>query len=144
MRRRHHLAGVCTFLLVVALIAGMVGCTPKEQDLTVSSTAGGSIITPGTGTFTYQKGTKVDLEATPYACYEFVNWIGDVATIADVYDSTTTINMIYCQAVVPPLATTFTFPPICVDDVHPQLSTSSLHLGTPITLVMVVARCPTV
>jgi len=90
---RHYLARVSTFVLAIALIAGMTGCEPKEQNLTISSTAGGTVGAPGTGTFTYQKGTKVDLEAIPYDCYEFVSWTGDVGTIADVDAATTTINM---------------------------------------------------
>jgi hypothetical protein len=35
----------------------------------------------------------VDLVATSDAGYHFVNWTGDVDTIADVEDATTTITM---------------------------------------------------
>jgi hypothetical protein len=62
-------------------------------DLGVSSTAGGSVTDPGEGTFTYEKGTVVDLEATPDTGYEFDNWTGDVGTIDDVNAATTTITM---------------------------------------------------
>jgi hypothetical protein len=62
-------------------------------DLTVSSTAGGNVTTPGQGTFTYDAGTVVNLVATPDEGYRFVEWTGDVGTIADVYDATTTITM---------------------------------------------------
>jgi alpha-tubulin suppressor-like RCC1 family protein len=62
-------------------------------DLTTSSTAGGSVTTPGEDTYTYDGGTVVDLVATPGAGYRFVNWTGDVGTIADVYDASTTITM---------------------------------------------------
>jgi len=62
-------------------------------DLTTDSTAGGSVTDPGEGTFTYEKGTVVDLVATPDAGYDFDNWTGDVGTIADVNDATTTITM---------------------------------------------------
>ena len=62
-------------------------------DLTTSSTAGGSVTTPGEGTYTYDEGTAVDLVATPDAGYRFDEWTGDVGTIADVNDSTTTITM---------------------------------------------------
>ncbi|MGB5925420.1 MAG: CFI-box-CTERM domain-containing protein, partial [Dehalococcoidia bacterium] len=61
--------------------------------ITVSSTEGGSVTTPGEGVFTYDEGTVVDLVATPDAGYRFVEWTGDVGTIADVYDATTTITM---------------------------------------------------
>jgi len=62
-------------------------------DLTISSTAGGNVTTPGEGTSIYEKGTVVDLVATPDAGYHFDNWTGNVSTIADVEDATTTITM---------------------------------------------------
>jgi len=65
----------------------------KQYDLTISSTEGGSVTEPGEGVFTYDEGTVVDLVATPDAEYRFVEWTGDVGTIADVNDATTTITM---------------------------------------------------
>jgi uncharacterized repeat protein (TIGR02543 family) len=62
-------------------------------DLTVSSTEGGSVTEPGEGVFTYDEGTVVDLVAPPDEGYRFVEWTGDVGTIADVHDATTTITM---------------------------------------------------
>jgi hypothetical protein len=62
-------------------------------DLTISSTAGGSVFTPGEGVFTYDEGTVVDLVATPDADYRFVEWTGDVEAIADVDDASTTVTM---------------------------------------------------
>ncbi len=62
-------------------------------DLTTTSTAGGSVTDPGEGTFTYEKGTVVDLVATPGADYDFAIWTGDVSTIGDVNAATTTITM---------------------------------------------------
>jgi len=62
-------------------------------DLTISSTAGGSVTTPGEGTLTFSPGTVVSLVATPDAGYHFVNWIGDVGTIGNVEATTTTITM---------------------------------------------------
>jgi len=64
-----------------------------EYELTISSTVGGSVTTPGEGTYTYEKGQVVNLVATPDVCYRFVSWIGDVATIADVTTATTIIIM---------------------------------------------------
>jgi len=86
-------ARVGIFLITVALIAGMVGCVGVKYDLTISSTAGGSVTTPGEGTFTYDTDTVVDLVAEAEGGYQFVNWIGDVCTIADVNDATTIIIM---------------------------------------------------
>jgi hypothetical protein len=61
--------------------------------LAITSTAGGSVTTPGEGTFTYDPGTVVSLNATPDAGYHFVNWAGDVGTIANVNAAATTITM---------------------------------------------------
>jgi uncharacterized protein YkwD len=64
-----------------------------EYNLTVSSAAGGSVTTPGEGTFTSDAGTVVGLTATAAAGYHFVNWTGDVGTIANVNAASTTITM---------------------------------------------------
>ena len=64
-----------------------------QYDLTIDSTDGGEVITPGEGTFTYDAGTMVDIVATPASGYYFVNWTGDVSTIANVNAATTTITM---------------------------------------------------
>jgi len=64
-----------------------------EYDLTISSTEGGSVTTPGEGTFTYDGGTVLSLVAEAEEGYKFVNWTGHVGTIADVNDATTTITM---------------------------------------------------
>jgi hypothetical protein len=62
-------------------------------DLTISSTEGGSVIEPGEGVFTYDEGTVVDLVAEAEEGYRFVEWTGDVGTVADVHAATTTITM---------------------------------------------------
>jgi hypothetical protein len=80
-------------LIVVALIAGIAGCVPAHYTLTISSTEGGTVTTPSEGTFTYDEGTVVNLVATPDADYRFVNWTGDVGTIANVTAAATNITM---------------------------------------------------
>jgi len=67
--------------------------TGAPCDLTITSTAGGTVTTPGVGTYTYDAGAVVKLAATPNAGYRFVNWTGDVGTIANVNAATTTITM---------------------------------------------------
>ncbi|MFU8796836.1 MAG: InlB B-repeat-containing protein [Dehalococcoidia bacterium] len=62
-------------------------------DLSISSTAGGTVTAPGVGTFTYAQGTGVNLVAEAEAGYRFVNWTGAVGTIADATDASTTITM---------------------------------------------------
>ena len=84
-----------TFVVTVVLIIGLVGCgpAPTQYNLTISSTEGGSVTTPGEGIFTYDEGEVVDLVATPNEYYHFVNWSGDVDTIANVNAVATTITM---------------------------------------------------
>jgi hypothetical protein len=65
----------------------------RQYNLTITSTTGGTVTTPGVGTFTRDAGTVVNLVATSNAGYRFVNWTGDVGTIANANDATTTITM---------------------------------------------------
>jgi hypothetical protein len=66
---------------------------PLKYNLTITSTGGGSVTTPGEGTFTHNAGTVADLVASPAGDHQFVNWSGDVGTIADARSTTTTITM---------------------------------------------------
>jgi uncharacterized repeat protein (TIGR02543 family) len=84
---------ISSFLIVAALIAGMVGCVSVKCDVTIASTAGGSITTPGEGTFTYDEGEVVNLLAEAEEGYQFVNWAGDVGTTANVNAASTTITI---------------------------------------------------
>jgi hypothetical protein len=90
-----HLRTIGTLLITVALAPGMVGCNPGpvQYSLTISVTEGGEVLTPGEGTFTYDKGTSVTLVVFPHSGYNFVNWTGDVETIADINAASTTITM---------------------------------------------------
>jgi len=84
---------ISTFLITVALVVGMAGCVPAQHNLTVSSTEGGEVTTPGEGTFRCYGGRGVILMAVSSTGYRFVNWTGDVDTVADVNAAATTINM---------------------------------------------------
>ena len=90
-RRHRYVARVGIFLITVALIVGMVGCGPflLQYNLTISSTEGGEVTTPGEGTFTYFAGTVVGLVAEAEEGYYFVNWAGDIATTSCQCRSTT-------------------------------------------------------
>ena len=81
------------FFVAIALVVGMVGCVSVRYDLTIASTSGGSVTTPGEGTFTYNEGTVVRLVARPALGYCFVKWTGDVATINTVNSFSTTITV---------------------------------------------------
>jgi len=67
--------------------------TDVNYDLTTSSTEGGSITEPGEDIFTYDEGTVVDLIAEAEEGYQFVEWTGNVSTIADVEAAATNITM---------------------------------------------------
>jgi hypothetical protein len=69
------------------------GQMTPQFDLTISSTAGGTVTAPGEGTFTYDQGTGVDLVAEAEEGYRFVNWTGDVDGIAHVNAASTNITM---------------------------------------------------
>ena len=64
-----------------------------SYNLTTDSTDGGQVASPGEGTFPYDCGTVVDLMAEAQAGYRFVEWSGDVGTIADIEAAETTITM---------------------------------------------------
>jgi len=70
-----------------------LGRTYTVYGLIIYSTEGGSVTTPGEGLFPYLLGIEAWLVASPDAGYKFVNWSGDVDTIADVHDASTTITM---------------------------------------------------
>jgi len=78
---------------MVTLIAAIVGCGGESYTLTVTSTAGGTVSTPGVETFTYSAGRVVNLVATPATNYTFVNWTGNVSTIGNVNATSTAITM---------------------------------------------------
>ena len=96
MKNRILLVSIAT---VLALSMGLAGCVSEEVPeiteyaLTVSSTEGGEVTTPGEGTHTYEAGMLVNLAAEPEGGYRFVNWTGDVGAIADVNAPSTAITM---------------------------------------------------
>jgi alpha-tubulin suppressor-like RCC1 family protein len=92
MRRMILIAIGC--LLVVGL--ALPGCTAEVGDefaLAVSSAIGGSVTAPGEGTFPCDAGAVVDLVAEAQTGYQFVDWTGDVDTVADINAASTSITM---------------------------------------------------
>jgi hypothetical protein len=102
---------VVIFLLAAALIVAMAGCSTTQGSLTVSSTEGGEVTIPGEGTFSYDTGAVVDMVAVPEEGYYFVNWSGDVDTVADVFAAATTVNMNSDYSIVANFAELLTFYP---------------------------------
>jgi hypothetical protein len=84
-------------LIMIVLIGGMVRCPGggrgESYTLTIASTAGGNVTSPGEGVFTYARGTVVNLVAEAWDDFRFVNWSGDVGTIADINAAVTTITI---------------------------------------------------
>ena len=93
MMRRITFVVISCLLLIGLTLPGCVTEDDQMVTITISSTVGGSVTTPGEGPRTYNEGTAVDLVATPDAGYQFVEWTGDVSTIADVNVAATTITM---------------------------------------------------
>jgi len=67
----------------------------KQVYLTTNSTAGGYVSDPGDDDVfgPYDCGEEIDIVATATGCYNFVEWTGDTADIADFEDASTTIIM---------------------------------------------------
>jgi hypothetical protein len=87
-------AAVVILLIVAVLVAGVAACDgARSYQLTISSASGGSVTTPGEGTFTYDAVTMVQLVATSDDGYRFRSWTGDIEHIADPNIASTTISM---------------------------------------------------
>jgi hypothetical protein len=110
--RHHYIKRINVFLIMMALIAGMMGCGPGSDPgpdaplpyaLNISSTAGGyvtvtvegeeTVIGPGETEiiFDIPAGTDVDLVASSDEGYEFTEWTG--GPINGVVNPVTTIDM---------------------------------------------------
>ena len=95
-KKHHRGAGVGVFLIVAALVVGIIACDGAGSDtyqLTISSGSGGNVTLPGEGTFTYDAGAAVPLLATPDDGYEFHLWTGDIEHITGPNLASTTITM---------------------------------------------------
>ncbi len=67
-----------------------------QHELQISSSAGGSVTTPGEGELHYDHGTVVTIEATGDANFHFVNWTGtavDAGRVGDADSGATTVTM---------------------------------------------------
>jgi hypothetical protein len=86
-------------VVLLALSIALIGCGGEEvpeiteYTLTISSTEGGSVTSPGEGTFTYDEGEVVNLVAEADEDYRFVNWTGDMSTVVNAHSASTTITI---------------------------------------------------
>jgi trimeric autotransporter adhesin len=97
-KRRHYVATVSIFLIMVALIAGMVGCapapTPTRYNLTMAvAPVGSGNATDLTNASPYAAGTVVNITAVAAVGYQFVNWTALVGTFANANAAQTTFTM---------------------------------------------------
>ena len=77
-------------------VSAKPAAAPLPRTLITSSTTGGSVTTPGEGTYPYDHGTDVNIVATADLNYNFVNWTGSGVTagkVADPCSAATTILM---------------------------------------------------
>jgi hypothetical protein len=88
-----------------------------QYDLTISSTAGGFVTSPGQGTFIYNEEKVISLVAQPEGGYCFVNWTGDVNTVADINSATTTVVVNGTYSIVARF----------VAKVHPMVAAGAAH-----------------
>jgi hypothetical protein len=95
LRKHSYLKIIGTFLIAIALIAGVAGCEGEaEYDLTMAvNPAGGGTATDLTGTSPYTEGTVVNITAVPADCYRFVDWTAPAGTFGDANAATTTFTM---------------------------------------------------
>jgi hypothetical protein len=76
-----------------SVVAHFVETSDEQYSLEITSEKGGSVLTPGEGTFHYQAAEKVILVVSPNNGYEFDKWTGDVDTVDDTDDHSTFIIM---------------------------------------------------
>lgn len=92
--RYHHVTRVTLLLIAVVLVSGIAACNGSgTYRLSVSSTSGGSVTSPGEDVFTYDAGTVVELVATPDDGYSFQSWTGDIEDIAEPNSASTNITI---------------------------------------------------
>jgi len=66
---------------------------PVQYTLTISSTTGGNVNTPGQGVYTYYAATVIDLLAEAEADYQFAKWTASAGTFGDANAAETTFTM---------------------------------------------------
>ena len=91
--------------------------TIDTHTLTYSVGAGGTITAPATSPTTHNYGSSVTITAVPNTGYHFVNWTGNVSTVANVNNASTTIVMNGNYSITANFAVT-TAAPVAVADTY--------------------------
>jgi len=93
-RKRDRMARLRVLLVIAILAVTVTACNGSETyQLSISSTSGGSVTSPGEGVFTYDTGAVIELVATPNDGYEFQGWNGDTQDITDPNSASTNITI---------------------------------------------------
>jgi uncharacterized repeat protein (TIGR02543 family) len=94
-RRDHYLAKFSIFLIMVALIAGMIGCEVHEvyYPTMAASPPEGGTATDETGASPYDEGDPVNISAEAAYGYKFVGWTAPAGTFANPNNATTIFTM---------------------------------------------------
>ncbi len=89
-------------LIVIKRVSGSGTFTLQTKiitrTLTVTSTAGGTVTTPGIGTFVCPYESYTDIIASAYANYHFVNWTGTAVTAGKVVNPNSPSTTVFMDA----------------------------------------------
>ena len=91
--RLMRIIGACIVVVIVVVVIVPRLYAVPQHELTLDSTSGGSVTTPGECTHAYDDGAVVSLLATPNAGYQFANWSGDADTVSSIGITATTVTM---------------------------------------------------
>jgi hypothetical protein len=70
--------------MIIGFVLKAAAGSPVIRTLTVSSSSGGTVTTPGIGSFNYSDGNTASIIASANANYHFVNWTGTAVTAGKV------------------------------------------------------------
>lgn len=89
-----RMARLGALLVTALLVVAAVACDGSDTyELSISSTSGGSVTSPGEGAFSYDAATVVQLVATADNGYRFEEWTGDIQDLTDPDSHNTTVTM---------------------------------------------------
>jgi hypothetical protein len=95
--KRHGYIVINLFLIIVALITGVVGCEGEgepEYELNMAVAPPGSgTATDETSTPPYAEGTDIDIKAVAADCYRFVSWTAPGGTFGNATAAETTFTI---------------------------------------------------
>jgi len=112
--------------------------------LTYTAGADGSITAPATSPTTYNSGDVVTITAVPNPGYHFVNWTGDVSTVADANLASTTITMNESYAITANFAIdttyTLTYTAVAGGSITAPATSPSIHSSGAVVTITAAAN----